>query len=84
VIYFNLLPFVPLFYVYSHRVQIFLGTYWPVGETGSLGFVSVSVEVMSVIGGAEEGRTPGLRIANRTPGKNVINCLSKVAATKRF
>jgi hypothetical protein len=34
-----------------------------------------AVEGLRFIGGAEEGRTPGLRIANRTTGKNVSICL---------
>jgi hypothetical protein len=39
--------------------------------------------VLDLIGGAEGDRTPDLRIAKRTLGKNVVIAFSKVAATKR-
>jgi hypothetical protein len=40
-------------------------------------------EMVELIGGAEEGRTPGLRIAKWTTGKNVSYCLFESCSHRR-
>ena len=51
--------------------------------TNENGRVRALPEVPDFIGGAEEGRTPGLRIANWTTGKNVSICLFESCGHRR-
>ncbi len=65
----------PFSTVSYHPVLLFLATYWPLGKINALRVTIVNVGIVKFVGGAAGIRTPGLRIANRTPGKPLSICL---------